>query len=553
MPQPGSSPHRQSRRSAFGVVAALLLTSCPEHGALGTVTGESIAAGPVRGLTAWVSTHFARGRRAGHDAPAKVLLAGRVGRSPSKDSAASLTRPGATDGSTKRSARRELGAAEPGATHELSNSEPVLIAIGRETWVYDLPRPGSRKIGYLRFGAMVARDRDPVGDEECPGGWYRIVPEGYVCNNGRSSTLDLEHPLASFARRRPDRFEGLPYAYGVPRGIAPLQFSRLPSEQELKGEGEWVSDARARADWLRWPAESAPAWLRTVPNAYGYPRQRGVLNLGRAKARSAFSLLGLYDADGRVFGLTTDLSLVLVERLRPIEPSRFHGLALEGGQTLPVAFVMAHNARLFQGDPSGGKLTPGRTLGHREAVAVTGRRLNALGSNWLETRSGDWLRDERLVVAETPEHWPAFATQGRSWLDVSISHQTLTAYEGTRPVYVTLVSTGAAGLADHKTTTATKRGTFAIHTKHVTVGMDGEKPGEEFDLKDVPYVQYFTEGYALHAAFWHDDFGRPRSHGCVNLAPIDARWLFHFTSPGVPQRWHGALSRRDGTIVEVHP
>ena len=50
----------------------------------------------------------------------------------------------------------------------------------------------------------------------------------------------------------------------------------------------------------------------------------------------------------------------------------------------------------------------------------------------------------------------------------------------------------------------------------------------------MPFVQYFTEGFALHGAYWHDDFGTPRSHGCVNLAPVDAAWLFRFTDPEVP-------------------
>lgn len=83
--------------------------------------------------------------------------------------------------------------------------------------------------------------------------------------------------------------------------------------------------------------------------------------------------------------------------------------------------------------------------------------------------------------------------------------------------------------------------------------IDDDKIGDEFDFRDVPFVQYFTEGFALHAAYWHDDFGTPRSHGCVNLAPIDAAWLFGWTDPDVPAAWHGALSLRKGTLVYTHP
>ncbi len=80
--------------------------------------------------------------------------------------------------------------------------------------------------------------------------------------------------------------------------------------------------------------------------------------------------------------------------------------------------------------------------------------------------------------------------------------------------------------------------------------MDNDEVGDEFDLRDVPYVQYFKDGYALHAAYWHDGFGTAHSHGCVNLAPLDARFLFAWTEPPVPMAWHGAMSTH-GTLVSI--
>jgi lipoprotein-anchoring transpeptidase ErfK/SrfK len=92
-----------------------------------------------------------------------------------------------------------------------------------------------------------------------------------------------------------------------------------------------------------------------------------------------------------------------------------------------------------------------------------------------------------------------------------------------------------------------------IHAKHVSGTMDGdEEATEPFDLRDVPYIQYFHKGYALHGAYWHDDFGKVRSHGCVNLAPRDAAWLFEWTDPEVPEGWHGALNPNAGTLVYIH-
>jgi len=80
--------------------------------------------------------------------------------------------------------------------------------------------------------------------------------------------------------------------------------------------------------------------------------------------------------------------------------------------------------------------------------------------------------------------------------------------------------------------------------------------GEEFELMDVPWVQYFKAGFALHAAYWHTEFGRPRSHGCINLSPIDAYRIFHWTEPQVPTRWHSITAGDDvgeGTLIHVRP
>jgi lipoprotein-anchoring transpeptidase ErfK/SrfK len=120
-------------------------------------------------------------------------------------------------------------------------------------------------------------------------------------------------------------------------------------------------------------------------------------------------------------------------------------------------------------------------------------------------------------------------------------------------VYATLISTGEAGLEDPEHSKATKRGIFRIHTKHVSTTMDSDAVGEEFELRDVPYVQYFEEGYALHGAYWHDGFGKPKSHGCINLAPEDARRLFFWTEPQLPTGWHGVAKALTGTVIFVHP
>jgi hypothetical protein len=75
-----------------------------------------------------------------------------------------------------------------------------------------------------------------------------------------------------------------------------------------------------------------------------------------------------------------------------------------------------------------------------------------------------------------------------------------------------------------------------------------------YSIEEVPWVQYFHKGVALHGAFWHRDFGHVHSHGCVNLAPLDAMFLFHQTSPDLPAGWSAVFPTpaEKATLVNVH-
>ena len=118
------------------------------------------------------------------------------------------------------------------------------------------------------------------------------------------------------------------------------------------------------------------------------------------------------------------------------------------------------------------------------------------------------------------------------WIDVSLERQYLVAYEGRTPVFETKVSTGTA---NHPTVT----GQFRIWLRFASQDMDGRRLGYDYYLPDVPYVQYFYQDYALHGTYWHNNFGQPMSHGCVNLPTPAAEWLFHWADYG--------------TLVNVHP
>lgn len=123
------------------------------------------------------------------------------------------------------------------------------------------------------------------------------------------------------------------------------------------------------------------------------------------------------------------------------------------------------------------------------------------------------------------------ATLGEKWIDVNLSTQTLTAYQGNTPVYRTLVSTG-------KSATPTVTGSFPIYVKYQAARMRGGYGADYYDLPNVPYVMYFYGGYGLHGTYWHNNFGTPMSHGCVNLSTPDAQWLYNWASIGTEVRTH---------------
>lgn len=120
---------------------------------------------------------------------------------------------------------------------------------------------------------------------------------------------------------------------------------------------------------------------------------------------------------------------------------------------------------------------------------------------------------------------------GERWINVNLTSQRLTAYEGDAAVFSTLVSSGTW---NHPTVT----GQFRIWLRYESQTMDGRLLGYDYYLENVPYVMYFYQDYALHGTYWHNNFGTPMSHGCVNLSTADAGWLFNWATIG--------------TLVNVH-
>ena len=114
--------------------------------------------------------------------------------------------------------------------------------------------------------------------------------------------------------------------------------------------------------------------------------------------------------------------------------------------------------------------------------------------------------------------------------------------------YATLISTGAGKSGPEAFTPV---GKWRIHTKLRSSRMAGGSGASYHFLSDVPWVQYYYGGYALHGVYWHNSFGWQTSQGCINLVAHDAQWVFNWTGPHVPEGWYSFVQRGTGSWIVV--
>ncbi len=142
-----------------------------------------------------------------------------------------------------------------------------------------------------------------------------------------------------------------------------------------------------------------------------------------------------------------------------------------------------------------------------------------------------------------------FPTATEKWIDVDLSEQRLVAYRGHKPVQAFIISSGLPG-------TPTVTGNFRIWAKTPLQDMyaGNRAAGYSYYIKDVPWVQYFYKDYGFHGAYWHNNFGHPMSHGCINMRNEDAKWLFDWASPTITAAygWFTSDDEHPGTLVVIH-
>ena len=188
-------------------------------------------------------------------------------------------------------------------------------------------------------------------------------------------------------------------------------------------------------------------------------------------------------------------------------------------------------------------LTPTQTETHTVTQTPTDTATPTATQTRTFTPTSTSTPTETFTPTSTHTSTPTSTPTPEKWIDVNLTTQMLVAYEGDVPLMSTKISSGSAEFP-------TIKGTYYIFLKLIEQDMSGDG----YSTSDVPFVMYFHDSYSLHGAYWHNDFGRPRSHGCVNLPLPEAEWLYYWSGPRVPDGWTNVHASDDhpGSRVVVH-
>lgn len=464
-----------------------------------------------------------------------------------------------------------------GSVDAAVDTRPTITALAARTGIVESPNGNARWIGYVRSGGRVAILRGPVGNDGCPArrdvqgaGWWQVEGGGYVCVGYLAAlSASLEGRNTRRTNVQPDLGAAMPFLYGITtratvmyrwapstddeRAVEPERFIERPRNPTPASDAT-VEGADATAVAAPSGDASAPAdadsgvRIEELEGAPDSPLLRRMLS------RMYVSLdREVRAGSGGSYWHTQSGGFVRTGAISTLRTgATFQGVRLEGGAHLPAAFAISAVTPTYTQEGTAMRAT-GRAP-RLTFFQLTGDPPVRIGAEQYH-RTADGLfvraRNVRLVTTHEP---PTDLAPNEKWIDVNLDHQSLVAYEGTTPVYVTMVSTGLRRRGSLTDNYETIQGGFRIQSKHVATTMDGNSNDGPYSIEDVPWVMYFEQSFALHGAFWHNGFGLMHSHGCVNLSPPDARWVFGWSEPRLPAGWHAAYAsaQTPGTRVYVH-
>lgn len=451
---------------------------------------------------------------------------------------------------------------------------PRVYAKTRYVWIRPYPDSSLQWIGYLWYGGSAKlRGAKPVYGPGCDQ-WYAIEPRGYVCVDGKRATLDRhDREFELIQRYSPRTDQPSPHRYGESLGAE--RYAALPTaaeqrtrENDLTSHLKRIEAARqGQADALLEnvdlkPANAEPIVFPSLPTGLQIPRNT-------LRSRSAFAYSTEADFEGRTWLLTADLMWMPKDRVTLYPEITFRGVHLDKDVQLPIALFRRKARPQYKKTPDGRFAITAQQFERLSFVPLTGAKETVDDVVYLETKlPGIYVAESDAVVptpqAKTPwgaevgkaDTTPAQPKGRKTWIEASVYGGWLIAYEGTSPVFTTLISPGRGGIPvegkNPVETASTPIGRFSITGKFITATMEAP---HELIHSDVPWTQNFSGPHAVHGAYWHNDWGDLKSGGCINVSPIDGKWLFSFTEPLIPKDWHAVRwdpKSEPSTTVIVH-
>jgi len=249
------------------------------------------------------------------------------------------------------------------------------------------------------------------------------------------------------------------------------------------------------------------------------------------------------DIDGVIYAKTS-VGLVAASDLYKHWPSTFAGVDLVKNPppAWPFAWVIAANKKtVIARATAARKGTEAGTFAHREIVPVLEE-----AAGFVRVADGTWIERASLRVARKQPR-PAVDAAHTKWIDLDRDEQVMVAYDGDVPVFATLFSSG-------RRKKDTPPALYRIRSKTAVTKMAAEeREASHYEVSEVPWATRFRSGLYFHAAYWHDQFGTAKSHGCVNLSPLDAKWVYDWTEPTMPAGWNELeVAVPQSMVVRVH-
>lgn len=391
----------------------------------------------------------------------------------------------------------------------LPSDAQYVAAAWSETFIRKRPWMPSGHIATVANGTSLVvlgevESRDKTG---CKGkNWYAIHPFGFVCSTHVKTT-----------KKAPERGAALPVGKG----------KRLP-----------FAYAFVRT-------EGASMYASSDDVSAGIESRSLEKGMSLVVARTI-------DVDGDEYVMTRSGKLVAKADVRwGGQGSTWSGVTLEGEHVGPSFAWVSKDKTVVRAGPSTDHEKVDK-LAKRDRVDL----LESTGegdNRWWKVGPDRWIRADMLNEVVFIEPPPGVLNPSKTettgndqWIDVNVGEQVLVAYRGETPVYATLISSGKNN--------KTPLGNYPIWAKVASMDMSNQDYEDNaYMVQGVPWVLLFQGHNALHGAYWHDSFGRKKSHGCVNLSPLDARYVFEWVAPTLPHGWTGYLpdNLHHGVVVHV--